>query len=273
MYPFVIHFAVFNQVIEFGVYALFFLIATVTVLVGCTLFAIKRGFEIKKIITVLVVMLVAAVVGARLLNGLINFGEYSTHPEKLFAFSATGFSEYGGILFAAISGYIVCRILKINTLKLADTFIPFLGIGIGIMRIGCFMNGCCFGQETNLPWGVNFPLLSPAHVHQIGEHGNFTDVRAVHPTQLYELAAAILFSVVAFVILRKKLKPGMAFFVFMSGFSVFRLFNSFLRVQPDTFVAPVYFYPALYLSIALFGVYFVIRNKLQLQKVLNIQYS
>ena len=212
-------------------------------------------------------MLVAAIVGARLLNGLINFGEYSAHPEKLLAFSATGFSEYGGILFAAISGYIACRILKINTLKLADTVIPFLGIGIGIMRIGCFMNGCCFGQETNLSWGVKFPLLSPAHVHQIGEHGNFMDVKPVHPTQLYELAAAIFFSVVAFLILRKKLKPGMAFFVFMSGFSVFRLFNSFLRVQPDTFTAPPYFYPALYLSIALCGVLFVIKNKRETQRL------
>lgn len=249
MFPFTIHFSLLNNQIAFGPYALFFFLAVVTAVLGCLLFAVKRGYEVKKIAAVLVVMLVSAVAGARLLNAVVNFATYSGNPGKLFELNTEGFSLYGGILFAVVSGIICCRLLKIDIYRLGDTFIPFLGISIAVMRIGCFLQGCCFGKETDLPWAVKFPLLSPAHLHQMSIYGNFFDVRPVHPTQLYELFAGLILSFVAFSILKKKYRDGTAIFVFLIGFSLFRLFNSYLRVNPDTFTAPIYFYPVMYLSI------------------------
>jgi len=190
MNPFRIHFSLFDQAFTIGPYTIFFFLALATVVIGGIIFAARRGFDRKKVTIIMLVMLVSSVVGARLLNALVNFPAYWENPAKLFAFDASGFSLYGGIAMAIISGLISCHFLRLNIFKLGDTLIPFLGIGIGIMRIGCFMNGCCFGKETDLPWGVHFPFLSPAHLYQLSNGGSFLEVDGVHPTQLYELVAA-----------------------------------------------------------------------------------
>lgn len=253
MYPFRIHLFIFNSAVEIGPYELFLFLAIATALIGCFIFATKKGFNAKKIALILFTMLASAVIGARVLNALVNIQSYSQNPAKLFAFSTEGFSLYGGILMAVISGYIACRMLKINPFKLGDTFIPFLGTSIALMRVGCFCNGCCFGQITNLPWGVKFPLLSPAHLHQISANGNFMEVEPVHPTQLYEMFAAITLAAIATILLKKKLPEGTATIFFLTGFSLFRLLNSYLRVTPDNFTAPPYFYPALYITLTIIG--------------------
>jgi phosphatidylglycerol---prolipoprotein diacylglyceryl transferase len=257
MLPFIIHFSFLNSQIEFGPYALFFFLAAVTAVSGCMFFAVKRGYKAGKILIILAVMLVSAVIGARVMNALVNFNAYAASPGKLFELSAEGFSLYGGIIFSAVGGLICCRLLKLDMYRLGDTFIPFLGLAVAVMRIGCFLQGCCFGKVTNLPWGVTFPLLSPAHLYQMNVYGNYLDVKPVHPTQLYELAAALLLSVIAFAILKKKTGDGVAIFVFIAGFSLFRLFNSYLRVNPDSFTAPPYFYPVLYLLITSISLFFI----------------
>jgi phosphatidylglycerol:prolipoprotein diacylglycerol transferase len=250
MFPFKIHFLVLNYPVEFGPYALCFFLAAAAALAGCMFFAVKRGFRARQIGVMLAVMLVCAVAGARLMNALVNLPAYAADPGKLFELSAEGFSLYGGIIFAVAAGLVCCRFFRLNIFRLGDTFIPFLGISIAIMRVGCFLQGCCFGKVTDLPWGVTFPLLSPAHLYQMPIYGNFMSVLPVHPTELYELAAALLLAGVAFWMLKKKQADGAATFVFIAGFSLFRLFNSYLRVNPESFSAPPYFYPALYLSIA-----------------------
>jgi phosphatidylglycerol:prolipoprotein diacylglycerol transferase len=117
-------------------------------------------------------------IGARIFNVFINFDSYKDNFTRIFSLNFEGFSLYGGALFAIISGLFIARYKKINLLKFADTAIPFVGIGIAIMRIGCFLNGCCFGKETNFPWGVKFPFLSPAHIEQIS--GNILNSTSVH---------------------------------------------------------------------------------------------
>jgi len=257
MYPFTLHWSILGHGFEFGPYTLFFLLAAVTAFVGSFFFSVRRGFKGKKVLIVLLVMLLLAVVGARLLNAMIHLNLYTKDPERLFELSATGFSLYGGILMATVSGYLTCKMLRINPFKLGDTFIPFLGIGIALMRVGCFLNGCCFGKETDLPWAVKFPLLSPAHLYQMTLYGNLMDVRVVHPTQLYELIAVLLLSAFSFFALKRKWADGTVLFIFLTAFSLFRLFNSYLRVNPLPLSAPSFFYPLLYLSIIVFGMVFI----------------
>jgi phosphatidylglycerol:prolipoprotein diacylglycerol transferase len=253
MYPFQIKFLLFGQTVEFGPYALFFGLAVLTALTGCLIFGVRRGFKAGQLMLILAVMLVTAVAGARLLNALVNWQVYAVEPGQIFELSTSGFSLYGGIFAAVAGGYAVCRRLGVDAFLLGDTFVPFLGISIAVMRIGCFLQGCCFGIETDLPWGVKFPMLSPAHLHQISEHGNFLEVSAVHPTQIYELAAALVLSVLAFRGVGKKLVPGMVMTMFLTGFSLFRLVNSFLRVNPESFSLPEYFYPGVYMLVVLAG--------------------
>jgi len=253
MYPFRIPINIFGQNLAIGPYELFLGLAMLVAILGGLCFAVKRGFAAGKVLLVLVAMCLAAMAGARLLNALANFSAYLAEPGRLWQAGAEGFSLYGGILAALAAGYFAACRQKLNAFRLADTLVPFLGISIAIMRIGCFLNGCCFGRETDLPWGIVYPFLSPAHLYQLAHGGNFFTVNPVHPTQLYELAAALLLSALAFHLLRKKLPAGTVLLIFMAGFSLFRFFNYFLRVNPDSFSLPEYFYPALYLGLFVAG--------------------
>lgn len=260
MFPFKIRYDFLGFPLEIGPYALFFFLAIVAAICGCLWFAAKRGFDARKVASLLLIMLVSALAGARLMNALVNFSDYLAEPGKLFEIGVSGFSLYGGIMAAVASGVVYCRKAGLSVWRAGDTFVPFLGISIAIMRVGCFLQGCCFGVETDLPWGVKFPMLSPAHLYQMGLNGNFMDVHPVHPTQLYELAAALILSAAAFLLLKKKLPDGTAMLTFIAAFSAFRLVNSFLRVNPDGFSAPPFFYPAMYLLIIAACLFFIKRR-------------
>ena len=116
------------------------------------------------------------------INGLINIiaGIFTLNGERI----AFGIQNFGaGLVFlgglvggmAAVSWYIYRK--NLNWFKIADLAAPFLVLGHGIGRIGCFLVGDDYGIPTNLPWAIAFPNgLPPTNV-------------AVHPTQLYEMSA------------------------------------------------------------------------------------
>lgn len=116
------------------------------------------------------------------INGLINIiaGIFTLNGERI----AFGIQNFGaGLVFlgglaggmAAVSWYIYRK--NLNWLKIADLAAPFLVLGHGIGRIGCFLVGDDYGIPTNLPWAIAFPNgLPPTNI-------------AVHPTQLYEMSA------------------------------------------------------------------------------------
>jgi phosphatidylglycerol:prolipoprotein diacylglycerol transferase len=101
--------------------------------------------------------------GGRIADGIQNFG--------------AGLVFLGGFMggMAAVSWYVYRN--KLNWLKVADWVAPFLILGHGIGRIGCFLVGDDYGIESNLPWAFAFPQgLPPTNI-------------PVHPTQLYEMFA------------------------------------------------------------------------------------
>lgn len=269
MFPFVLQLNLWGPTVEVGPYTLFFFLAAATVLVGGLWLAKRRGFNVRQVGWVMAAMLLAALVGARGLNALVNLQSYLAEPARFWEVSVSGFSLYGGVLAALAAGYAVCRVLKIDAFRLGDTLVPFLGIGVALMRVGCFLRGCCFGVETDLPWGVRFPMLSPAHLHQMAEHGNFLEVIAVHPTQLYEMFFALLLTGLAFRGLSRKWPTGVVMVMFLTYFSLFRLVNYFLRVNPEGFSAPAYFYPVIYLLLFVTGVIILRRINIMKAKTAN----
>lgn len=231
-------------------YSFFYFIATLVVVIGTFWLARKRGFEKKPLLIFLVSVAISGFVGARFLHWLTNWQAYQAGKYDLLSLNMEGFAISGGIVSALIAGYAVCQKLKIDFWKLGDTSVIFLGFGIAIARIGCFLNGCCFGKSTSLPWGVNFPELSQAHQYQLSHGiGSFFGVTAVHPTQLYEALAALIGSLMAAYFIRKKVPTGFAILLFGLWFSFFRLINMYLRVMPSTFDAPEFFYPIFYLGV------------------------
>ena len=100
---------------------------------------------------------------------------------------------YGGFIGAIVAGILYFKIKKIPFLPYADVSAPSVGIGIFLTRIGCFLNGCCYGASNTGSLGVSFPLESPAGVYQQHIHAS-----GLHASQLYESAGGLLIAISPF---------------------------------------------------------------------------
>jgi phosphatidylglycerol:prolipoprotein diacylglycerol transferase len=99
-----------------------------------------------------------------------------------------GLVYYGGIPAGLLAAFWICRQRHLSLLALGDVLIPSLFLGMAFGRIGCFLNGCCYGDRCNLPWGVQFPMGSVPDMAMVlrGFVGADQDLSVrLHPTQLY----------------------------------------------------------------------------------------
>lgn len=144
----------------------------------------------------------------------------------------------GGFTLAIPLLLLGCRYFRLDVGVLTDRMIPGLGLGGALLRVGCFLQGCCFGCPTTVPWGVVFPWGSPAHQAQaMADVGAlFWGATAVHPTQLYEMAACLLTAAIGIWGLRSQWTPGVTTLWASAWFTGFRAFNTLLRV-PDPVLA------------------------------------
>ncbi|MBN1436445.1 MAG: prolipoprotein diacylglyceryl transferase [Sedimentisphaerales bacterium] len=107
-----------------------------------------------------VLTLIAGVIGARLHYVLHRFDHYQEHPAEIFAISSGGLEFLGGFILAALVTGIYLRRKKLPTFKYLDILAPALMLGLAFGRIGCLLNGCCFGAPCELPWAVRFPVTN-----------------------------------------------------------------------------------------------------------------
>jgi phosphatidylglycerol:prolipoprotein diacylglycerol transferase len=164
-------------------------------------------------------LLSGLVIGARL--GYVIFYNpiyYLSNPSEIFAVWHGGMSFHGGLIGSIIAGMLFCRRHKADFWQLADLVMVAAPIGLGLGRLGNFINGELYGRVTDVPWGMVFPGGGPA---------------PRHPSQLYEflLEGVVLFSVLWF-LKNKHLRPGALTSIFLMLYGVFRFFVEFFR-QPD----------------------------------------
>jgi len=175
----------------------------------------RRGLPGDAFLDAAVVILFASVAGARLLFVLLNWKEYSQHLAEVAALWRGGMSFHGGVIAGVAAGVLYMRRHKIPVLAMADAAAPGIALGYAIGRIGCFLNGCCYGCPTELPWGVHFPGTAP------GVH--------MHPTQIYAMIANL--ALCAF-LARAYLRPhrlGQIIALYVAGYSLYRFLIESLR--------------------------------------------
>ena len=104
----------------------------------------------------------------------------------------------------------MARLLSVDSLRLADSATIPIALGIAIIRIGCLQRGCCFGKPTDLLWSIIPAPESPAYFHQALRNPvqALMGASPIHPTQLYELLAALLVAAVAFFLIRGQASKG-----------------------------------------------------------------
>lgn len=173
------------------------------------------------------VVIVSSVIGGRVAYVIENFSYYLEKPGEIFKVWEGGMILYGGIGLAVLCGIIFLKKKHISILAVMDVMAPSIALGLGFGRIGCFLNGCCFGKPTSLPWGVTFPTDSPAG-------WAFTSPTCVHPTQIYEsIIGFCLFGVLLLLEKRffatKRQGSGYLFWILLGLYAIWRFFIDFVR--------------------------------------------
>ena len=165
---------------------------------------------------------IGLVAGARLgyilFYQYMNLGDLVRHPLEIIAVWHGGMSFHGGLIGTVIAGWWFCRRKGLPFWAVGDRVIVTAPVGLGLGRIGNFLNGELFGRPSGVPWAMIFPEGGPL---------------PRHPSQLYEAFAEGLVLFIVLWILRRRRRPdGMmvAFFLFFYG--AFRFLLEFFR-EPD----------------------------------------
>jgi len=175
----------------------------------------RLGLDEDRLVNVILIVLIASVLGARALYVLEHIQEFRREWGSVIALWQGGLTLYGGVIAGTIAGLLAAQRLGLPMWTVADALAPSLALGTGIGRVGCFLNGCCYGRPTTLPWGVHFPPDSFAGL----EFGN----AAVHPSQLYFAAAGVILFALLWGLRRRMTVPGVLFWTFIVLFGLVRI--------------------------------------------------
>lgn len=183
-------------------------------------------------LTVAFWIMISGITGARAAYVLADPGPYLANPLNMIKVWEGGIIYYGGFIGAALACMVLARRLQRSILEFGDLVIVGVPIGHALGRIGCFMNGCCFGRPSGDAPGVVFPYRSDAWYSQV-HHGlipqDVHECVAVHPVQLYESGLNIIVFVLLVYLFRKELAHGTVLAVYLLCYPVIRFFMEMLR--------------------------------------------
>lgn len=253
-----------GKAVPISSYSFFMAAAAVFALAAAALIIRHYKLPFRKNMFAAGIMAISSFLGARLLYIILYFPKSVDPLEKAFTFNFSDFALYGGLGAGLLSAWIFFKSDKESLLRLLDILSPAAGISAAIAKVGCYLNGCCFGKVTNLPWGVKFPLFSRVHLMQYSE-GMISPLEGplpVHPVQIYELITALVASFIALLLLKIKYPSGYAFSVFGLTFTAGRFIVFFFRDFPGaTSLSNFIRGPVTYgISIAIF-IFLIIRIK------------
>lgn len=234
-------------------YGLMLMLGFVTALVLSCWRARKHGLSRDSVIDVGIISILFGIIGARL---AFLFLDYTPTDGKIGNFSEWmavwegGLTFQGGLVLAILATYAYLRLKKISVGTMFDTFAPGLAIGVGFGRIGCLLNGCCWGKIAphGSPFGMNFPTHMEAVASQIFQYNRHPDVWAAllerlgypagttPPLPLYatQIISAIGLFLIGFGLMWAEKrwpdrKPGQVILWFVFAYSIGRFLIEFWR--------------------------------------------
>ena len=172
----------------------------------------REGEDANKILDLCFYVLVAAIVGSRILYVLVNWSDFRHDPFEIVRIWHGGLVFYGGFIGALIAALWYIRRKGLPLLKTADIMAPSIAFGQFVGRIGCFFSGCCYGKTCDLPWAVIF-----THAESLAPKGV-----PLHPTQLYSALNSLLIFLVLVGLKRIKGFEGQIFWAYVLLYAVTR---------------------------------------------------
>lgn len=257
-----IQLTLFNNFIVIKAYWLFALLAILLALLMMVQLRHLFAYGLHEIILTFIVCAVFFLFGARLLNYALNRENYIREGYHLFTLSFGHFSVYGGMIMAGMSAIVINRLLKKDFWLFADTIVfPFLS-AFALMRVGCFLNGCCYGKVCNNFLGIPAPASKVALYTSVNKLIPLLNKTAenVYPTQLMEMAFALLFIPFGIYVYKKHRGKGYVISLLAIYFSAFRLLLLYFRELPYGDLVTKVIYPIIYVSIIMIGLITFIRR-------------
>ena len=199
-------------------------VLAVVAIIGITLLEAKRvGIAEDHIYSLGAWAVVGGVIFSRVIHVIDKWDYYMANPRQILAFE--GLAVYGAVIGVILAIVIYCLVKKLSIWLIADLVSPGALVGMAIGRVGCVLNGCCFGLTTSLPWAVEYTC--PTSYAPLGV--------PLHPTQLYH----IIWNLLAFGVLwalRRRLKPqGSVFLIYLAFYAAGDLLIRFVR-EGDIFL-------------------------------------
>lgn len=171
----------------------------------------RKGINPDLIFNLCFIIFIAGIIGARIFYVLSDLRYYLRHPLEMIMLQKGGLAWFGGLILGTFSGLYYLKIKKLSVYKIIDLLAPFVALGQAIGRLGCFLNGCCYGKES--VFGIYFPVQDAVLI----------------PTQLY----SSLFLVLIFIFLRflqeRPHQDGVIFFAYLLLYTAKRFFIEFWR--------------------------------------------
>jgi len=188
----------------------------------------KMGGDGAKMIDLAVVIIITSIVGSRLFYVAFHWDEFAgrltdivnpfNNPEGI---GIAGLSMDGGVFLAVLCGLLYLRLTRQPVLLTLDALAPSFGLGIFLTRIGCFLNGCCFGRPCATGLGIVFPPESLAGWQYPG--------RPLHPAQLYNAAGGMIMLGLLLWLERYRTFRGFTFLLAVMLYGILRLLVDFYR--------------------------------------------
>ena len=187
----------------------------------------KRGLDSNRVLDLGIYIIIAALVGAKLLLFIVDYKVYLESPREIVSLLRSGGVFYGGLILAVAVAfrYILKHGMPLWTT--CDVFAPAIALGHVTGRLGCFAAGCCYGKPTDVSWGVIF--TDPLAAAQVGTP---LGIR-LHPTQLYEAGAELLIlGLLLATETRGRKFPGRTFWLYMLLYAISRYIIEIYRGDP-----------------------------------------
>jgi len=150
-------------------------------------------------------LVLSGVFGARLFHVIQHYERIFKGCQSLWDYVVAffmlpdgGLTLYGGLILASLTYLWICHKHKVSAVRFADAAVPAVFVGITFGRLGCFLNGCCYGSRSDLPWAVSFPQGSAAWSALVGRGflpENALQTMSLHPTQIYSSINGLVLAV------------------------------------------------------------------------------
>ena len=185
------------------------------------------GLDPNRVLDLGIYIIIAALVGAKLLLLIVDFDQFSRSTADLLSLARSGGVFYGGLILAIVVAFWYVGRHRMPLWTTCDVFAPGIALGHVTGRLGCLAAGCCYGRPTDQPWAIIF--TNPLAAANVGTPLGIP----LHPTQIYEAGAELLILVLLLATERRgRVFAGRTFWMYLLLYAISRFVIEFYRGDP-----------------------------------------